>query len=456
MVTDVLFAEIGSTTTVVSAFSGLTKASPCLIGQGLAETTVLLGDVTIGLDKAREDLRRKLGVKELKGNRFFASSSAAGGLKMSVHGLVYDMTVKAAREAALGAGANLGQVTAGILTQNDLEELKVSPPNIILIAGGVDYGEKETALQNAQMIARLELNIPVIYAGNIQNRQEVAGFFQNSRSPLYQVENVYPGIDRLEVEPARRIIQKVFEEHITRAPGMEKIRELVDAAILPTPGAVLTASILLQQELGDLITLDVGGATTDIHSVVEGFNTNGPLQLSPEPAAKRTVEGDLGVYENRIHILSQTGSILPEKFPGNQENPLAEIVTRLPPIPRSEKEREIVKELAFSALSTALNRHAGRYRQSFSPGGKTELEGRDLTGITYVIGTGGVLTCLEGGKTLIQRLFSSPHGKALLPETVPEILIDRSYIMAAAGVISREYPQAAVKLLQESLGYGRS
>ena len=33
--------------------------------------------------------------------------------KMTVHGLVYDMTAKAAREAALGAGGILHYVTAG-------------------------------------------------------------------------------------------------------------------------------------------------------------------------------------------------------------------------------------------------------------------------------------------------------------------------------------------------------
>ena len=69
-----------------------------------------------------------------------ATSSAAGGLKMTVHGLVYDMTAKAAREAALGAGGILHYVTAGRLRRTDLAKIKEIRPNLILIAGGVDYG----------------------------------------------------------------------------------------------------------------------------------------------------------------------------------------------------------------------------------------------------------------------------------------------------------------------------
>ena len=108
---DVLIAEIGSTTTVVNAFNNVNK-DPVFLGQGLAPTTVSDGDVTIGLKDAVKDLESNLG-ETISWNSMLATSSAAGGLKMTVHGLVYDMTVKAAKEAALGAGAVLHMVTAG-------------------------------------------------------------------------------------------------------------------------------------------------------------------------------------------------------------------------------------------------------------------------------------------------------------------------------------------------------
>ena len=92
-------------------------------------------DVRNGLSGAIKDLAANLNVGEIKYKDMFATSSAAGGLKMTVHGLVYDMTVKAAKEAALGAGAVIKQVTAGKIKRTDLKKIKEIKPNIILKDG---------------------------------------------------------------------------------------------------------------------------------------------------------------------------------------------------------------------------------------------------------------------------------------------------------------------------------
>ena len=189
MKVDVLVAEIGSTTTVVNAFTDLDTDHPCFWGQGQAPTSVLEGDVRVGLQGAVDDLCRKKGIKSIEYDEMLATSSAAGGLKMTVHGLVYDMTAKAAKEAALGAGAIIHNVTAGRLRRTDLAKIREINPNLILIAGGVDYGERDTALDNAEKIAAMGLKTPVIYAGNIENqegdqreREHERGFFHGKPS----------------------------------------------------------------------------------------------------------------------------------------------------------------------------------------------------------------------------------------------------------------------------------
>ena len=306
MKADLLVAEIGSTTTVVSAV-GLEP--PRLLGQGFAATLQQGGDVTAALERAVENLAAGPGC-ELDWNEFAAASSAAGGLSMSVHGLVYEMTVKAAREAALGAGAVLKMITAGKMTAADMEQLLQIKPKMILLAGGVDYGEKETALHNARLIAGLRLGVPVVYAGNVAARAELAAIFETAGVKARFVDNVYPRVDELVVEPARRVIQEVFEEHIVTAPGMERIRSMVGGPILPTPGAVMEACKLLQPLLGDLCAVDVGGATTDVHSVARGSPEIQAILESPEPAAKRTVEGDLGIHVNARNIAGLLGDSL--------------------------------------------------------------------------------------------------------------------------------------------------
>jgi len=289
---NVLVAEIGSTTTVVNAFNGIGTSCPTLVGQGQAPTSVLQGDVTVGLKGAINDLKVRLNADEITWDDMLATSSAAGGLKMTVHGLVYDMTVRAAKEAALGAGGIIKMITSGKIRKIDLKKIQEISPNIILVAGGVDYGERDTALHNLEMILSMGLKIPIIYAGNIENQEEVRLMCEEAENQVYIVENVYPKIDTLVVEPTRKIIQDAFEEHIIHAPGMSKVRELVKGPIIPTPGAVMEAAKVLKEELGDLVVFDVGGATTDVHSVTEGSMEINSILISPEPVAKRTVEGD--------------------------------------------------------------------------------------------------------------------------------------------------------------------
>ena len=133
MKVDVLVAEIGSTTTVVNAFRNIDSDNPEFWAQGQAPTSVLEGDVRVGLQGAIDDLCAKMGIDSLEYDEMLATSSAAGGLKMTVHGLVYDMTARAAKEAALGAGGIIHFVTAGKLRRTDLAKIKEIKPNLILI-----------------------------------------------------------------------------------------------------------------------------------------------------------------------------------------------------------------------------------------------------------------------------------------------------------------------------------
>ncbi|MGL4797687.1 MAG: glutamate mutase L, partial [Paraclostridium sp.] len=353
MKVDVLVAEIGSTTTVVNAFDDIDSDKPKFVGQGQAPTTVFEGgDVRNGLEGAIKDLSKKLGVDNIEYTDMLATSSAAGGLKMTVHGLVYDMTAKAAKEAALGAGAIIHKVTAGKLRRTDLKDIENIKPNIILIAGGVDYGERDTAIYNAEMIANLNLNIPVIYAGNIENQEEMKLIFEDTNYQLYLVDNVYPKIDVLNVEPTRNVIQDAFEKHITHAPGMKYVKEMVNGHIVPTPGAVMEATKMLNKYIGDLIVLDVGGATTDLHSVTEGNEAISRIMINPEPLAKRTVEGDLGVYVNMKNIVELIGKENLEKELGLN---IDEMMSNHIPIPKTENQIIFVERLTKEAVLRATS-----------------------------------------------------------------------------------------------------
>lgn len=448
---DVLVVEIGSTTTVINAISGIKQDNPYLVGQGVGLTTVLDGDVTIGLNQALNDLKTRLGVSELTYDSFMASSSAAGGLKMTVHGLVYDMTVKAAREAALGAGAVLHFATAGAISDSDLQRIKSIKPNIILLAGGVDYGEKKIIIENAHKLASMGLPVPVIYAGNVAAGDEVRAIFAEKDIKCRVVDNVYPSIDELNIEPTRRAIQSVFEEHIVEAHGMDKIRSMVDGHIIPTPGSVFNAAQLLYQEIGDLMVLDVGGATTDVHSVTEGSPEIREMLINPEPVAKRTVEGDLGMFVNAGVVLERLAPELLQSELGGHDP--WEILNRKKVFPETPEELTLARLLCQEAVQTAVRRHAGRIRYSSTGFSKKPIlaEGKDLTMVRFIIGTGGALIRLPFGRTLLGQIQGRKPGREMYPEEAT-VLIDRDYIMSSAGVLALTNPRAALKLLKSSLG----
>lgn len=439
---DALVAEIGSTTTVVTAFDGLSDfpaSTPRLVGQGVAATSVADGDVTIGVDAARALLEVETG--PLAPDITLATSSAAGGLRMTVHGLTHKMTAMAAREAALGAGAVVEYQTAGRLRDSDVRRIEEVRPNLVLLAGGVEGGDSDTVLFNAGRLAELSARPIVVYAGNSAVAGEARESLEAAGFRVRITANVYPGIDELDIVPARSVIHDAFEEHITGAPGMERIGEFVTGRILPTPGAVLVATEILAEVLGDLVVVDVGGATTDVHSVTEGSPEITAIQTEPEPHSKRTVEGDLGTYVSASHVAEMLEERLKPKA--------------LPPaMPRTPEEIGTALVLARFAAVTAVQRHAGRLVHLYTPSGRqTVARGRDLTAVRLLIGTGGALTRLPGGEAILADTRSRNGGDRLLPPKDARCALDRDYIFACCGALSTCFgANAIVSLMRRSAG----
>ena len=440
---DAIVAEIGSTTTVVSAFDGLAgwpDSEPRLVGQGVAPTSVAQGDVGVGVDAARAALEAATG--PLEPGVTLATSSAAGGLRMTVHGLTTKMTAMAAREAALGAGGVVEFQTAGRLRDADLRRIDEVAPGLLLLAGGVEGGDTETVLFNAGRLAELESRPIVVYAGNSAVAGEARELLEEAGFRVRVTGNVYPGVDELDIVPARRVIHDAFEEHITHAPGMERIGSLVTGRILPTPGAVLIAAELLSSVAGDLVVVDVGGATTDVHSITDGSPDVQAICTDPEPHSKRTVEGDLGTYVSARHVadLMRSGE-RPDSLP--------------PALPESPAEIADALALARTAARVAVERHAGRLVHLYTAKGRqTVAKGRDLTACRLVIGTGGALTRLPGGEALLEATRAHREGgDVLLPPPDARCAIDRDYVFACCGALASTFDNdAVVALMLRSVG----
>ena len=400
-----------------------------LLSQGFSPTSISEGDVRLGYERALKELLVQR-VEISTDAKTFVNSSAAGGLRMTVHGLTYNMTTRAAREAALGAGAIIKMVTAGLLDETALVEIRNIDPNIILLAGGVDFGEKETVIKNARLLASLDLKAPVVFAGNAALRNQIQEVFSQHGIEFLLAENVFPEVDVLNTLPLRKVIHEVFNKHIIHAPGMQHLSEMTSGRIIPTPGAVLLAAELFAEACGDCLVFDVGGATTDVHSVTGGTPEWITRQLEPEPFAKRTVEGDLGVFINARNTLDLDKDLIdPEEL------------SELKPIPDSSSEKSLTRRLCSIAVETSIRRHAGIVMDTYTPTGrKQSVRGKDLSAVKWVVGTGGALTRIEGGREILSRICTGP-GKYLFPPGDAKILIDKDYRFSALGTLASEYPE---------------
>jgi uncharacterized protein (TIGR01319 family) len=446
MKVEYIIAEIGSTTTVLSAFSTGGSGKLTFLAQGESYTTVNENDVTIGIERALNKLKERLEAKNLSWGSFLATSSAAGGLRITVHGLVYDMTVKAAREAALGAGGVIQYVTAGKIREKNLEHIKKYNPKLILLAGGVDYGEIETVLHNARLLSKLDIDVPIVYAGNVAANDEIKDIFEANDKNIVITENVYPRIDQLNVEPTKEIIRNVFAKNIVKAPGMEKIYSTIDKDIIPTPAAVMLTTELLAESMNDVMVVDIGGATTDVDSYTSGDPEIQNMLISPEPLAKRTVEGDLGVFINAVRVANYIGfDKLKQEFSESEE-----LLKTVSPYPKSKEQEKFISRLARYCFEASVRRHAGKIRRLFGPLGRVEVaEGKDLTAIKQVIGTGGVLTKSKYKLQIMKNLeiLSRKYPDELLPRTDVKKGVDKNYVFAAIGVLSTVDRQGALDLL---------
>lgn len=453
---EIILVDIGSTFTKVTAVD-LAKAQ--LIAQANAPTTPV--DVSIGLQDALHNLG--LPQQVITRARKLACSSAAGGLRMVAIGLVQDLTAKAAKLAALGAGARVLRTYSFQLTESDLEEISQLKPDIILLAGGTDGGNTANILHNARALATLPQGMPVVIAGNRSVGPEVAKCFPE-RFSTYLAPNVMPQIGKLEVEPAREVIRKVFMEKIIFAKGLHKAARLIEGIFMPTPAAVLRAGRLLSEGTallrgwGDLIIVDVGGATTDVHSLGAGTPSKAGVVSRglPEPFAKRTVEGDLGM---RVSVLSLVEAINPAILARdlNWEKEAVEqradqLSARPELLPQTPEEVSFDHALGYQAVKLAVGRHAGRLSELYTPSGLIWIQdGKDLSLVDKVIGTGGVMVNSENAHIMLKGAEQQEETPLELRPERPRYFLDGKYILASMGLLAEEYPEVAFRILEESL-----
>lgn len=470
---DTVVFDVGSTYTKVSAFA-LEDGEYSWLDRAQSPTTV--EDVDQGFTQAVSNLAKKLGVETVEAREILSTSSAAGGLRMVAMGYMPRVTAKAAKEVAMNAGARVLEVMSfEDSPENKREMLCEIRPDIILLAGGTDGGDKDSMLGDAAIIKSSGVKSTVVIAGNTAVQSEVEVLLKTAGIQTIRVANVMPNIHTLNVKPAREAIHEQFIRQITKSKGLNKLlNRLTVNKVVPTPGAVLMAAELLakgtpeKEGCGSLVVIDIGGATTDIHSVLPqldklSIEERGLVLTNDKQSAYRTVEGNLGLRVSARGIVEVVGEKAITSrlgLNGEQvEQALVQYAAHLESNPgylaSTDEERLFDKGLACAAIEVALKRHAGYIAKQFDPimgiAPGTPI-GRDLRTVETVIAVGGIFAHLSEAeaKAIVAMALERP-GISLLPSK-PEIIIDRNYALYAVGLLSQSRPSAALKFANKYFG----
>ncbi len=451
-------ADFGSTFTKVALVDG---DEGRLLATAQHPTTVE-SDVIEGFRAAEAEALAAAGLRA--SDRALAASSAAGGLRMVAVGLVDDLTAAAAQRSALGAGAKVAAVYSGVLEEAQVAGIRADAPDVLLFAGGTDGGERQRVLANAERVAAAGIETAVVVACNRDVANDVAALFDGAGHETVVVDNVLPDIQRENSEPARIAIRELFISRVVRAKGLSRTSDFFASVLMPTPAAVLTCAELLADGttghpgLVSVVVVDLGGATTDIHSVVppspdhERIARAGP---SPLPAV-RTVEGDLGMRWSAGSVLELDEAWLLQQLQMDPHSLRQEIETRTRQpsfVPTTHEERTIDRAIAASCITVALGRHVGRVSTQYvvGEGAEVVVKGRDLRETSAMVLTGGALVRDPGNAesvatTALTRMEDTQPG----PRD-PRLLIDADYVVAAAGLLATVDRTSAARLLDAQL-----
>ena len=395
----------------------------------------------------------KLSPEDIGNHEVVWSSSAKGGLGIIALGIVTELTLKMAREAACSAGGRIMDIFNYKLNGDDLRRINSLAPDILLFTGGTDGGNEDIVLHNARLLALLNRDIPVIYAGNRTLRPQIRKML--SGHELHIVENVLPDIENPNPVPARNKIRKIFLERIVAGKGLDEIMLLTGSKPLPTPYSMLEFIKAVNETgyMDNFSVIDLGGATTDFYSACKSEPGAGVIVKGlAEPEVKRSVEGDVGM---RVSAASAYKTAQPQiarqlekhKFKIKDFEGHIEAITANPEVlPETAKEKCFDGMLAAACVAVAAERHAGHRRRVYTVNGMVEVQaGKDISKVKTVIGTGGYLSDSDGvfmREALTGIVSQDENETCLLPQT-PFFCFDRNYLFPLLANAAVKYPEEA-------------
>jgi uncharacterized protein (TIGR01319 family) len=386
--------------------------------------------------------------RAVAGAEVLACSSAGGGLRIGVVGNEELVTAEAGRRVALSSGGRVVAVVNGGLTATSLKALRAERPDVVLLLGGTNGGNSAVLENAAAVLAKYEWRRPVVAAGNIEAQATIGESLAGAGVPHVFADNVVPEIGVFAPDSARAAIREMFLEHVIGGKNLSRDPAFARMVRAATPDVVLRGVEVLASLHGDVAVVDIGGATTDVHSVIEldPEDANLGREVVATHPVTRTVEGDLGMRWSAVPVVAagvEAGLVA-------EDAALRSAATRRHEdpsyLPADAVESSYDETLARVAATIALRRHAGRQRVVFGSGGRViERSGKDLREVDLLVGSGGVLR--HNGPEVAARILGGVAVGAqedgwLVPSNA-RTCVDSDYVLAGVGLLADLDPAAA-------------
>jgi uncharacterized protein (TIGR01319 family) len=471
----ILATDCGSTTSKARFFMKIGDEFR-FIASGEAPTTVEAPyeDVTVGVRNAVREVEELTGYKLLGDDTILPSngkgagvdiyattSSAGGGLQMTVIGVVRNMTAESAERAALGAGAIVMDVVSSDEEREDFEKIariRTLRPDMILFAGGTDGGNLREVIELAEFIrtanprARFgaSYSLPIVYAGNINARGQIKEILDQGFS-LNIVNNIRPRLDMENPAPARNAVHEAFMKHVmSHAPGYNRLMKWTPIPIMPTPmGEGLGVQTIARIYRANTIGVGLGGATTNVYSIFD-------------EKFVRTVSANLGMSYSICNVLREASfeniiRWIPFQITELElRNRLYNKMIRPTTIPHTMDDLIIEHAVARESLRLAFQHHQflATPLHGVSVGIALDKLFEDLEAheetyidsmrIEWIAGTGGLLS---HAPRRVQSAMILIDG--FRPAGITNLVQDSVFMMPHLGVLSTVHQEASIEIFEK-------
>ena len=477
---NILITDIGSTTTKAVLFQKK-AGSYKLIALKNVGTTVERPqeDVKIGIFDSIQQIEKAAGIhlldndstsNNLKFNKdtlYLTTSSAGGGLQILVFGLTLFDSASSAKRAAYGSGGVILDTFAINDNRTPVEKMqliRLLRPDIILFSGGTDGGNISSIVRMGELLSLAhpkpkfgdKTEIPLVYAGNKEAQSFIQSLFSD-KFQLYIVPNIRPTLQDENLPPAQEKIHQLFMDNVMeQAPGYNSLKKVVSDDIIPTPSGVINALRLVSKELGkNIISVDIGGATTDVFSNIMGkyyrtvsanygmsYSISNVMKDTTFEKIQRWLPADLDEYYIRNYISNKM--LYPLYIPKDDIQTAIEHAVAREAIQMSKRHHMKMhfntQKIGF--LDRLKHMDLDKFLECFYVEKLKEQRSFNIKDIGIMIGAGGVVSNAPSNTHALLMICDG-----LKPEGITEIWRDNHFISPHLGKLSEVDSELAAELL---------